>query len=131
MKNRIQKELDLLRQRYRNLEYIEEGRWIRIPDYPLCKGWNRTSTDVAVQIGVGHPGAAPYGIHTPSGLLHEGSRPDNYTDPATNRPPFSGQWAFFSWSPKDGQWRATADLVSGSNLLNWVMSFSDRFKEGK
>lgn len=130
MRERIEQELALLRKRYPNLEYKEEGQWVRIPAYPLCEGWSRTSTDVVFQIPVGYPGTSPYGIYTPSGLKFNGSPPDNYTDPAPNRPTFEGTWAIFSWQI-DGQWRATSDLLTGSNLLNWVLTFADRFREGK
>lgn len=130
MDERIKKELELLRRRNPELEYKEEGRWIRIPSYPLPKGWNRVSTDVAFQIIAGYPGAPPYGIYVPAGLLFNQGRPDNYTEPAQTQPPFPGTWGVFSWQV-DGQWRATTDLVTGSNLLNWVMGFADRFREGK
>lgn len=131
MEERIEKELALLRQRYHDLEYKEEGHWIRIPSYPLREGWNRASTDVAFQIPVSYPGTPPYGIYTPAGLLFNGERPNNYTEPGSNQPPLPGTWGIFSWSPADGQWRPTADLSTGSNLLNWVIGFADRFREGK
>ncbi|HXG06097.1 MAG TPA: hypothetical protein VNI77_02085 [Nitrososphaera sp.] len=79
----------------------------------------------------GYPGVPPYGIYAPAGLTFKGVLPDNYTEPASAQPPFGGTWGVFSWTPEDGQWRATADLVTGSNLLNWVLSFADRFREGK
>lgn len=131
MEERIRKELELLRARHPDLEYVEEGRWIRIPAYLLSGGWNRASTDVVFQIPTGYPGTPPYGMYTPAGLLFNGSRPDSYKESSPNPPPFSGQWGFFSWAPANGQWRATADLVTGSNLFNWVMGFADRFREGK
>jgi hypothetical protein len=130
MEERIKKELDLLRKRYPDLEYREDGHWIRIPAYSLPAGWNRSSTDVAFQIPVGYPGTPPYGIYVPAGLMFKGNKPNNYQEPAQNQPPFEGSWGIFSWRPRD-QWRATANLVTGSNLLNWVMGFADRFREGK
>ena len=131
MEDRIQQELTLLRNRFPNLQYIEEGRWVLIPSYALPEGWNRIFTDVSFQIPAGHPGTPPYGIFVPTSISFRDSRPDNYREPALNQPPFEGTWGVFSWAPQDGQWRATADLVTGSNLLNWVLGFSDRFREGK
>jgi hypothetical protein len=131
MEDRIEQELTLLRTRYADLQYVEEGRWVLIPAYPLPAKWNRTETDVAFQIKKGHPGDPPYGIYVPSGLLYESAPPKNYTEPAQTKPPFAGLWGILSWAPEKGQWRATADLATGSNLLNWVMGFSDRFKEGR
>ena len=131
MEERIEKELALLKQRYPDLEYKEEGRWVRIPSYLLPEGWNRSATEVVFQIPVGFPGTPPYGIFTPAGLLFNGERPNNYTEPAPTQPPFMGTWGIFSWMPDDGQWRPTADPVTGSNLLNWVVGFANRFRQGK
>ena len=71
MEERIQQELALLRQRYPNLEYQEQGQWVRIPDHRLPPGWDRLATDVAFQIPVGYPGTPPYGIYVPVGLTFE------------------------------------------------------------
>lgn len=129
MQDRIDQELGLLRQRYPALEYREEGRWVRIPAYPLPAGWNQSSTDVAFQIPVGYPGTQPYGVCTPTGLLFNGQPPDN-CQTAEPTPPFGGSWIRFSWAP-DGPWQPAADVTAGSNLLNWVIGFADRFREGK
>lgn len=131
MRERIEQELILLRKYFPHLEYKEDGQWVRIPAYPLPEGWNRSETDTVFQIPTGYPGTRPYGIYTPSGLTYQNARPDSYTDPAPTQPPFAGTWAIFSWEPQDGQWRATADLLTGSNLLNWVLGFAVRFREGK
>jgi hypothetical protein len=130
MQERIEQELQLLRKRHADLEYWAEGRWIRIPGYPLPEGWNRGSTGVAFQIPTAYPAGNPYGIYVPAGLTFKGQRPNNYTEPAPTAPPFDGIWGVFSWDPVADHWRPTADLVSGSNLLNWVSGFADRFREG-
>lgn len=130
MHERIQQELRLLRQRWPDLEYREEGNWARIPSYALPNGWNREVTEVAFAIPVGYPGTPPYGIYVPSGILFGGARPKDYTEPAPAQPPFGGTWGIFSWAPGDGQWRPAAEPVSGSNLVNWVLGFAVRFREG-
>lgn len=129
---RIQQELDLLRKFYPDLEFIEQGLWVRILNFPLPqdKPWNRKTTDVAFQIPIAYPGTPPYGIYVPSGLTYDGAPPQNYQDRANQQPPFSGQWGIFSWSPADGQWKTSSDMLTGSNLLNFVRSFADRFREG-
>lgn len=131
MQERIEAELALLRSRYPDLEYRPDGRWIKIPKYPLTKDWNRSESDTAFQIPEGFPGVPPYGFYVPVGITCGGARPDSYTEPAATQPPFGGTWGFFSWTPEDGQWRATADPATGSNLLNWVIGFAQRFREGK
>ena len=130
MQERIDAELALLHGRYADLEYVSGGRWLRIPSYPLPPGWNRPVTEVAFQIPTGYPGAPPYGIYVPGGLTFQGAKPNRYTDPAPTQPPFPGAWAVFSWTP-DGEWRATADVRSGSNLINWATGFAARFREGE
>lgn len=130
MTERTRQELELLRQRYPALEYKEAGQWVRIPDYSLPAGWNKTETDVVFQIPIQFPGAPPYGIYVPAGLSFNSTRPQNYNEPITNQPAFSGTWGFFSWSTEDGQWRATDNVISGYNLVNWVIGFGQRFREG-
>jgi len=131
MEERIKEEMRLIRQWFPDAEYHEEGHWVRIPSYSLPREWSQSSTEVAFQIPVGYPGTPPYGIYVPTGLQFQSSRPDNYMEPAGSQPPFSGTWGVFSWSPEGGQWRPTADIRKGSNLLNWVLGFADRFSEGK
>jgi hypothetical protein len=131
MESRIEQELRLLRTRYPDLEYIAQGQWVRIPQYPLPAGWSESAADMALQIPISYPGTPPYGIYAPVGLTFNGQRPDNYVEPAGTQPPFAGTWGIFSWTPDDGQWRATADPVSGSNLLHWAIGFAERFREGR
>lgn len=126
---RIQKELELLRTRY-DVAFVEEGRWVRIASYPLPPGWDRAATDVAFQIPVGYPGTQPYGIYVLVGISFNSNKPNNYEEPAPTQPSFEGTWGIFSWQP-DEPWHATADIISGSNLMNWVIGFAIRFKEGQ
>ncbi len=128
MQDRINQELTLLRQRYSGLEYRQAGHWVCISTYPLPTGWNRSSTDVAFQIPIGYPGTPPYGICTQEGLLFDGQPPDDCT-PADPMPPFGGAWMRFSWHPDS--WRPAVEVAAGSNLLNWVVGFAERFREGK
>ena len=133
MKERIVRELALLRQHYPNLVYREEGRWILIPEYPLPDGWGRSATDVAFPIPVEFPGGPPYGIYVPSGMKFNGQPPENYQDTAPMQPPFGGTWGIFSWTTVDGKWRATAQVepAGGYTLLAWVTNFAIRFADGR
>ena len=129
MQERIDAELELVRERFPNVEYQPEGRWVRVTLYPVPKGWNRETTDITFQICDGYPGAQPYGFYVPSGMLFQGATPDSYTDAAPNQPPFEGTWAFFSWAPAQG-WFPAADVRQGANLLDWIRGFRSRFEEG-
>lgn len=130
MKDRIEAELKLLRQYYPDTEYREEGNWFRIPAYPVtATAWNVDSVAVAFQAPIGYPGQPPYAFYVRPGLRVKNTdqRPGNYEEPAGGVP-FDGVWGKFSWQQEN--WRATADAVSGSNLLNFVRTFADRFQEG-
>ena len=130
MQERIEQELALIRQKFPDVEYREEGRWVRVSSYPLPQGWNREMTDVVFQILEGHPTTPPYGMYVPAGMRFQGDVPDNYTEPASNTPPFGGEWGVFSWS-HDEPWKPTSEIWKGANLLHWVRGFKDRFEEGK
>jgi len=130
VKERIEAELAILRGRYPDLEYRPDGHWVKIPRYPLPSGWSGKEIDVAFQLPCGFPGVPPYGFYVPAGITCGGARPGSYTEPAPAQPPFGGMWGFFSWAPEDGSWRATADAATGSNLLNYVIGFAQRFREG-
>ena len=128
MTGRIQQEVQLLLKEYADLEYMEESRWVYIPSYPLPKDiWNRQETELCFQIPEGYPGQPPYGFYVPDGLMMKATdRPPNNYGPAQT--PFPGAWGKFSWAPEN--WRPSVDVASGSNLLNFVRSFMDRFLEG-
>ncbi len=130
MDDRIEQELDLLRRHYSEVHYLEEGYWVLIQDYQIPPGpaWNCQASDIIFQIPSGYPGTPPYGFYVPSGISCDGRAPESYKEPAENKPPWPGEWGFFSWQ-HDG-WRPSADLLSGSNLVNLVRSFSRRFEEG-
>ena len=130
MQVRINEELMLLRKRFPNLEFCEEGAWVRIPDYSLPDGWNRALTEVIFQIPTGYPGTPPYGFYVPSGIKFQGMCPRDYTEPASNNHPFGGIWGVFSWAPDEVDWNPRADVQKGSNLLKWVSGFAYRFQEG-
>lgn len=131
MKERIKKELELLREYYPDVVYHENGGcWTKVPEYSLPSGWSVRATDVVFEIKAGYPTAEPYGIYVPSGLQYSGKNPKNMNASPKPAPPFEGSWWLLSWQPAPGEWRPTADLVSGSNLLNWVRGFRLRFEEG-
>jgi hypothetical protein len=130
MSGRVTEELDVLRTRFPDLQYVESGQWILIPRYSFPPGWTAASPEIATQLPPPYPATPPYGIYVHSGIRFRGATPANYAEPASNQPPFGGSWGVFSWSPADGEWRPAADVGRGSNLLNWIVGFADRFREG-
>lgn len=132
MTDRIAQELELLKKDYPNLEFREEGQWVLLPEYTLATDlWNKAVLPVCFQIPPAYPGEPPYGFCVQTDLVTKGAgeKPANaYAEPANT--PFEGTWGKFSWQ-QDNSWHPTADLKSGSNLLDFVRTFQDRFKEGK
>lgn len=130
MQPRLTKEIEILRKVYPSLQQ-DAGGWLLVPNYPLPEGWNRLSTDVAFQVPAGYPATPPYGIYVPAGIRFRDTAPSNYQEPAGNRPPFSGTWGVFSWSPGDGEWQVPpTDLIGRASLLTYVRGFAVRFAEG-
>ena len=127
---RLEQELALVQGRFRNAQ--RTGTWFLIPDYSLSdEGWGLAVTPVAFRAPPGYPGAQPYGIFVPAGLRYRGARPQSYQEPAGEKPPFPPDaWGLLSWGPDDAQWRAGATPATGSNLLNFALGFSVRFRQG-
>jgi len=125
---RIASEVELLRVAFPDLEYRPAGQWVRIPRHPLPDGiWSRKSAEVCFQIPENLPAQAPYGFYVRPGLsLISGGEILNYVYPAPTA--FGDDWGKFSWQLLE--WAPTADLVVGTNILNFARSFMSRFQEG-
>lgn len=133
MSPRVEKELALLRQRWPDLESAENasGCWARLPSYAVPPGWNEREVEVAFRIP-GEAATQPYGFYVrPALLVMTGgntAQPSNYTNPASEQPPFGDGWAMFSWSPLNG-WHPQDDVVKGDNMAHFARSFVDRLIE--
>ena len=131
MIDRIDNEIALVLTRFKKAEASENKRWIKIPEYelPANMGWNETCMDICCEFKSGYPGVAPYGIYVPSYLLYNGQPPGSWKAVVANRPPFDGEWGMLSWSPPT--WNPQNDLVKGSNMLNFIQTFQNRFLSGQ
>jgi hypothetical protein len=127
MTTRVEAEVDLVRSEYPALQFRPEDGWALVPGYPLPqRTWRIAEADVAFQFPqlAGQP---PYGFWVRPGLtLVDGGAPQNYAFPVTT--PFGPDFGQFSWSPEE--WRPSASVSLGSNMLRWVNSFSLRLAEG-
>lgn len=132
MDERLEQELNLLRKYYPDLEIDDSQKWIKIPSYklPVGIGWNKVTIDLCIEVKPGFPGVAPYGIFVPSGIRFNSLEPKDWQPSANNRPSFTGDWAMLSWTPVE-EWKPGSDVAKGSNLLNFVLSFKDRFLAGQ
>lgn len=126
--DRISQELELLRGHFPELEYKEDGQWFLLPKYggPVSI-WTTDEPDICFQALPDYPGQKPYGFYARLPFaLADGGEIKNATP--SEEPPFEGKWLKFSWDMPE--WKATSDLQSGYNLLNWALSFRRRLEEG-
>jgi hypothetical protein len=129
---RIAKELEILRSVFPDVEHHEiETGWIRVPRYTVQHGgWSQEEVTVCFQVPGGYPGVPPYAFWvSPPLRLGAGASPpvNNYQEPSPT--PFPGLWGRFSWSHLNS-WQPGPEPVGGSNFLDFVLSFRDRFREG-
>ena len=125
--DRLTMEAALLQRRFPKTE--RSNNWFRIPDYLIeALHWNRTTATICFEAPTGYPGNPPYGFYVEGGLrlANNNGTPQNYQEPAAT--PFPGVWGKFSWS-HDGNWRPSADTVTGNNLLDFALTFADRLRE--
>jgi hypothetical protein len=128
---RVQEELVVLRTAFPDLQYAAEGDWFLIPNdgRAVALGWGPNPFPVAFHAQPNHPGQAPYGIYVVSEARFRGSPPNNFQPTANHRPPFAGSWGVLSWA-HEGPWLPKTPLVEGANLLNFALSFEDRYRAG-
>lgn len=125
--DRMREEVALIQRHFPQAEQF--GAWIKIPGFAFTPShWSRESGTICFEAPVGYPGNPPYSFYVEGGLRLGGTNglPQNYQEPAAT--PFPGIWGKFSWG-HDGSWRPAGDVVSGNNLLNFVLTFSDRLRE--
>lgn len=132
MNDRLAKELTVLRTVFPDVEFLDQDSgWVLIPRYTVqFGGWKQSEVSVCFQVPGGYPGDPPYAFWvTPLLRLVENDvgPSNNYQEPSPT--PFSGVWGRFSWSHESG-WMPGANPATGSNFLNFVLSFRDRFREG-
>ena len=113
---------------------VRSGDWFLIPDdsRAVRHGWTPAPFPVAFRAQPGHPGQVPYGIYVPSSARMGGQAPNNFSATASNPPPFAGRWGVLSWQgDADGKpWVPRTQIREGANLLNFLLTFEERYKEG-
>lgn len=134
MRDRISKEISLLRAKYEKIQHDERDGidWIKLPSYSVPEGWRvdgqlTDAIPIVFSVPSTYPGTPPYAFLAPASINFNGSTPANTTK-APEHHPFQGEWVQFSWSVAN--WAASVELTKGSNLLAWCRSFRTRFEEG-
>ena len=115
-------------------DVIRSGDWFLLPNdtRAVRYGWSPVPFPVAFHAQPQHPGQVPYGIYVPSSALCNGHVPGNFSSQAGNRQPFKGEWGVLSWQgDADGRpWFPNVNIREGANLLNFALTFEERFKQG-
>lgn len=113
---------------------VRSGDWFLIEHDARATraGWSPDPFPVAFHAQPEHPGQVPYGIYVPSSARVGDQVPSNFTASADNRPPFDGEWGVLSWQGDDEgiPWIAKQDVREGANLLNYAITFEERFQQG-
>ncbi len=128
---RIGEELELLLEVFPDLIYEPKGDWFLIPSdlRAPAVGWTPQPFPVAFHAQPNHPGQAPYGIYIRSDARIRGAAPQRFKADADQKPSFPGAWGVLSWTI-DGPWVPKVPAREGANLLNFVLSFEERFRSG-
>ena len=129
---RIEEELRLIARVFPSV--IRSGDWFLIEHDARATraGWSPDPFPVAFHAQPEHPGQVPYGIYVTSSARVGGQAPSNFSANASNHPPFVGQWGVLSWQgdAEGTPWIAKKEVREGANLLNYLITFEERFQQG-
>ena len=120
------REIELMRQRYGDLEHGPNMDWILIKRFPLPSDWNREHTELLVVIPPGYPATPPDNFYVREGLrLRNGNLPNNYSE---GQSVLGGPWAQFSFHAQ--AWTPTPNPEDGDSLLTFMLGIEQRLEEG-
>jgi hypothetical protein len=126
MRERIIKEIELLRTKYANLHHGENYDWVMIPIFPLPEGWNCKQTKLLFLIPSTYCHTAPDNFYVESGLrLSNSNTPGGYSEGASV--PVGGTWGCFSWHAE--KWQPGNSIEGGDNLLTFIRTVNIRLRE--
>ena len=127
MLERRLKEVELLRQRYGELEHGSNVEWVLFKSFRFPSGWNREASTLLVIASNGHPMTPPDNFYVEPGLrLASGATPANYSEPVSQ---LGQNWGQFSYHVDGGEWRPSADILDGHNLLTFMLGVEKRLSE--
>lgn len=126
MHERVREEIELLKQKYPDLQHGEQMNWVLIPQYPLPAHYNKSHTRLLWRIPVEYPQTAPDDFFVDVDLrLKDGNPPPSFnpnSSSSSGTAPVPGSWGWFSWHPEQGKWRPAASIEKGDNLLTFLRS---------
>ena len=118
MLERRERELELVRTEYGDLEIGSNLDWVIIKKWTLQTGWSKSETQVLVLIPPGYPVTPPDNFYTDNDLrLANGGQPSNSS---VNVSQLGRFWLQFSYHVEPEDWKPHADLLQGHNLLTFL-----------
>ncbi len=127
MDERRLKEFALLEQRYEEIERGPNLDWVIIKAFRLPQSWGRDTTQILIILPPGYPITPPDNFYVDPGLrLASGGPMNNYSEGSSH---LGQNWGQFSHHVDPSTWKPSADVVSGDNLLTFMLSVERRFKE--
>ena len=112
-------EITLLEKKYGKIEHGPNLEWVLFREFRLKKGWNRDMTELLIIIPPGYPVTPPDNFYVPTGFrLESGAMPQSYSE---NQNHLERQWGVFSVHIQKETWSPSADILSGNNLLTYLM----------
>lgn len=125
MLERRQREIELIKQRYGEVEAAPDGTWVLIRRFPLPPGWSKNYSEALVPIPPGYPTTPPDNFYTDSDLALVSGADIGNSSP--NAQVCGRAMRVFSFHVED--WHPDADLLKGHNLLTFLLGVEDRLRE--
>lgn len=129
MRARLQREFELVAQRYGELELTEDVTWVVIKSLTLPAGWSAAVTRLLLMIPAGYPATPPDNFAIEAKIrLANGGEPGNLAGRISHA---GREWLQFSWHVVDGVagWAPHAEIERGDNLLTFVLGVESRLAE--
>lgn len=127
MTERRKEELRLVEAKYGDLEVDPNFEWFIIKRWALGPGWNLTETVVLVLFPPGYPVTPADNFYTSNDLrLATGGEPSSTS---LNANQAGRTWRQFSWHVEASDWKPTAEVLDGHNMLTFLEGVSKRLSE--
>ncbi len=130
MRERIERELELVERRHGALERAPDLSWILIECWPLPSGWSAAATGLLLLIPAGYPATPPDNFAIETGITAPGDVSPN--DLSGEVEQAGRRWMQFSWHVTEGEqgWKPHAEVEKGDNLLSFLLGVQARLEEG-
>jgi hypothetical protein len=124
MHERVQQEINLLKEEYPGLQYGQGLDWVLLPQYVLPLLYNIEQTPLLWLIPPGYPQTGPDDFFTDGDLrLKNGINPPSFNlgpNSSSGVAPIPGNWGWFSWHPEN--WLPATTIEKGDNLFTFLRS---------